>query len=375
MINSSNKSFCPAPWISTYVDPSGEIDNCCVGKNKLGNINQDHDITKTMISGRNIDIQKSMLQGNVINGCKSCHNHPGSLQDRFFEMFPNYDNNLYQVGNFKLQYLDLRWSNVCNYACVYCSPLFSSTWASELNKTYNLERVVKNSMIDYVVENIRTVKQLYLAGGEPLLMKENETVLMELLEHNPDCQVSVNTNLSQIKNNKIFDLLIQIKNVQWIISAEASGQQYEYIRYPGLWETFNNNLAYLKTYADNVVFNMVVISLNALSIWDTIDQLTSAETPMTSMALSMYNGGAYPGPWDVRHMPLEFQQQVFDRMNRPAYKQITGYTYVFEYLSAMIYIPSNGPWQQLAELDHRRNQNSKHVFPEIYQYSQKETTQ
>ena len=130
-----NDKFCPAPWLSFYVDPSGNIENCCVSRNKLGNLEQGSDLKQVLFYGKNQDIQKAMLSGEELEGCAWCYGKSHTLQNRFFDLFPNRQDPLYKQGKFELRYLDLRWSNVCNYACIYCSPELSSTWAKDRKST------------------------------------------------------------------------------------------------------------------------------------------------------------------------------------------------------------------------------------------------
>ena len=76
----TNKSFCPAPWNSFFVNPDGAVENCCVSRNKLGNINDVPDIKKIIFSNKNLKIQQDMLDGKPIEGCKWCHDTTHSLQ-------------------------------------------------------------------------------------------------------------------------------------------------------------------------------------------------------------------------------------------------------------------------------------------------------
>lgn len=363
-----NQSFCPAPWLSFYIDPSGNVENCCVSRNNLGNIDRGDDLQEIIFYGKNQDIQRSMLQGERLEGCKWCYDKSHSLQNRFFQIFPAREDPLYQQGKFELRYLDLRWSNVCNYACIYCGPELSSTWAAEMNSVHRIEKPTKQHLLKYVLDNIGTIKELYLAGGEPTMMKENEIVLQALAEKNPNCHVCVNTNLSVTKNNRVHDLLKKLPNCQWLISVEGTGKQYEYIRYPGVWETFDDNLRDLELSQPNgISFNMVFMSLNALSIWDLVDDLLDRGY-QHDITLALYNNGNWPGPWDLRHMPVDYQQRVLDRMADPKYHGLIGYQNIKDYLEQKIFLQSDQPWQSMEELDRRRGLDSRSIFPVMYEY-------
>jgi hypothetical protein len=50
-----------------------------------------------------------------------------------------------------------------------------------------------------------------------------------------------------IGDNQIFEQLLKFKNCSWRISAEDSHKKFEYIRYGGNWDTFYENLLFLKS--------------------------------------------------------------------------------------------------------------------------------
>ena len=366
-----NKNFCPAPWTSVYFEPTGEVDNCCVARNRLGNFNTDP-IENIIFSDKNKQIKQDMLDNKEVDGCKWCFNKTHSLQQTMLDIMPKIgESTLYNdTENFSLQYLDARWSNTCNLACVYCSPMYSSLWAQELQQEVRLDRSAKDKLLEYVLENIKTIKHIYMAGGEPLLMKENDLVAAALTEHNPDCKVVVNTNLTQIKSSSLFDNLAKLKNCNWLVSVEAMGNQYEYIRFPGKWNEFKENLEILKgsVLLDKIGFNMVLTSLNGLEFWDTVDWLMTQGFRSHCMSIALYNNGTYNGPFDLRYMPVDHQQQILARMSDPKYHSMPGWQNTYDYLNAGIQTTEADLWNYLADLDRRRGLNSQAIFPNIYQY-------
>lgn len=369
----ANNSFCPAAWNSVYLEPSGKIDSCCVGRNNLGNINNDT-VENILVGPVNTKIQQDMLDDNVVNGCLWCHNKSDSLQSLLLERFPRQreDQLFDQSGQFKLEYLDARWSNTCNLACVYCGPQLSSLWAKELGQEHRIDREEKNQMLDYVLDNIASVKHVYLAGGEPLLMKENEEIVKAIATKNRDCTVLVNTNLLNIKDNRIFKGLSLMQNCEWLVSVDAMNQQYEYIRWPGQWSEFEQNLMTLKNTVgvERIKFNMVLMSINALTFWDTVDWLEQSGFLVHKISAALYNNGVYNGPFDIRYAPIEYQQRILDRMNRPSYQKMTGWQNCFDYVKELVYNKSDRPWKRLQELDHQRGLNSQAVFTDFYRYQQ-----
>jgi MoaA/NifB/PqqE/SkfB family radical SAM enzyme len=371
----TNKSFCPAPWNSFFINPAGAVENCCVSQNKLGNINDVPDIKKIIFADKNLKIQQDMLDGKTIEGCKWCHDTTHSLQKRFFDIFKDADTNpLYTApGQFELGYMDLRWHNTCNLACMYCSPTLSSTWADELKQYHKIERDNKSDLMTYVLDNIHTLKELYLAGGEPLMLKENEIVLRALLDKNPDCHVLINTNLTQIKNNKIFELATSMEHCSWLVSIDAIEDKFEYIRYPAVWSEFAENLQTLKGLVgpDRVAFNMVCMNVNADTVWDAVDYLLDEGFSNKTITIALYNNGTYPGPWDVKYLTNDLRKATLARMDQNKYKHMLGWQNIWDYITNLgdtEYIKEldESTLKNLDILDTRRKLDSRQVFPLVY---------
>jgi organic radical activating enzyme len=65
-----------------------------------------------------------------------------------------------------------------------------------------------------------------LAGGEPGLIKSNVALLDRLLEINPECQIIVNTNLTMVKSNPVFERLIKFKNSGSTFKSDSNKKKY-----------------------------------------------------------------------------------------------------------------------------------------------------
>ena len=379
-MNLDNDAFCPLPWVGVYIEPDGQVDSCCISKNNLGNINNTP--LKEILNGRkNIEIKSDMSSGKRITGCQSCYPQALDYTQRVKVINDfnnsNFDTTVYNTDtNFELRYLDLRFRNTCNYACVYCGHTLSSTWAAELGVLSNMDKNLMSTTLEYILENINTINSVYLAGGEPLLMKENEIVLEQLLAVNPGCRISVNTNLSITKGNRIFELLQKFKNVEWIVSVDDMEERYNYIRYPGNWDNFLSNLLYLndkKTAGHNIVFNMVYCALNAKTIFSTIDYLATFGFQKVHFSISYVNNGHKTGryPLDPRYLPKTYIQETLEVIrNYPPVTEWEGFgtklKLLENYLTTDIADHQMTLFQYLEELDQRRGLDSAKIFPDIY---------
>jgi len=274
-----NKSICVLPWTGFELEPSGEVKNCIISTESIGNI-ADTKIKNIVHGEANTRLKEKMLSDLKPNNCSGCYLQEknradlSSISSRLYylkEIGAKTDLRLLeQPKDFSLKHVDLRWTNSCNQACVYCGPGLSSKWAQELGRKVNSKKDVRKDVKEFVFENISNLQNVYLAGGEPMLMKENLEFLKLLKEKNPECTIRVNTNLSTTQTG-IFDLLVSFRNVHWTVSAETTGQEYEYIRHHGSWNDFLKNLSIIKKLEHKISFNMLHFILNYESLFDCVD--------------------------------------------------------------------------------------------------------
>ena len=258
-----DKNFCVIPWTGFEIEPSGDVKNCIISKEVIGNLKEN---SIEELIDKNSSIRQDMLEGKFPKSCEGCYLQEkhrgkdfGSISSRLYyakEIAPHIPKDLLErADNFKLHHVDVRWSNKCNHACVYCTSEYSSKWQTELG-----EKILKSSTTanfkDYLYSNIENLKNVYLAGGEPLLMKENKEFLELLLKQNPDVHLRVNTNLSKTKTG-VFNLLCRFKNVHWTVSVESTEKEFEYIRFHGVWKEFLDNLEIIRKNNHKISFNML----------------------------------------------------------------------------------------------------------------------
>lgn len=261
---------CPLPWTGLAVEPDGAVKNCAISCKQIGNLKYST-VESLLDNNLNQDIRTDLTNNVWPTACGQCKRVEAIdplFSNRAYQLELHQDVTIDYTGTHSLTQLDLRWSNTCNYACVYCGPYFSSQWAQELGERVNADRETFVKLKDYAFSRLANLKEVYLAGGEPLLIKENLELLEELYQVNPDCLVRITTNASNL-NNKIYKKLREFKNVKWEVSVEAVGSQFEYIRYPGVWSEFESNLRQLVSEQHNVSITMNYFLLTADSIIDT----------------------------------------------------------------------------------------------------------
>jgi sulfatase maturation enzyme AslB (radical SAM superfamily) len=369
----TNRAFCPVPWTGLMYNFDGTIKNCIRSSAPIGNIN---DNTIEQILSNDLMIKADMRTEQKFDRCNPCYeleqeqNKFDIISDRVFYLkeLREVDNTLYDTTNHALHTVDIRWSNLCNFACVYCSPEFSSKWASERSVTM---LTPTNSQVDkfkqYVFKRAPQLKHVYLAGGEPLLMKENLEFLQLLKQVNPKVNLRINTNLSKV-DTRIFDLICEFKNVHWIVSAETIEAEYEYIRHGGSWQDFVDNLQIIRQLDHKISFNMLHFLLNYKSIFDCVDYLSALGFHNNSFIIGALTGPAY---LNIRHLSDNVLNSVkkilADRIaEQPGYLLENGYQNMLKHLDQPFEKDLSGSFEKIANMDQRRKLDSRAIFKDLY---------
>lgn len=373
-----NKSICVLPWTGFQLEPRGHVKNCVISTESIGNINKTH-IKDILKDQPNLERKQQMLADSKPPNCSGCY-----LQEQGRSTISSISSRLYylrEIGskidlslldkkeNFELKHVDLRWTNACNQACVYCGPDLSSKWAQELGRTEKSDKDARQEVKDFVFENISNLKNIYLAGGEPMLMKENLEFLKLLKEKNKECSVRVNTNLSTT-NTGIFDLLCELPNVHWTISVETTQQEYEYIRHHGSWSDFQKNLEVIRKLNHKISFNMLHFILNYDSLFDCIDHL---------QGLGFHDNSFIAGPlytpeqMNLLNLPSPMIENVIKKIQSRL--EVSPRGYLKNSYENLISYYQNTPWTKNIKAfvadadtrDKRRGLECRKVFPKLFE--------
>jgi len=369
----TNRAFCPVPWTSIMYNFDGTVKNCIRSAGPIGNINNN---SIEEILSNDFMIKADMRAGQKFARCNPCYdleqekNKFDIISDRVFYLkeLRNVDNTLYDTPDFALHTVDIRWSNLCNFACVYCSPEFSSKWASERNLTINTPSDQKRKEFkQYIFERAAQLKHVYLAGGEPLLMKENLEFLELLQQVNPNVNLRINTNLSRV-DTRMFNLVCTFKNVHWTVSVESMEQEFEYIRHGGVWKDFVDNLQIIKQLDHKISFNMLHFLLNYKSIFDCVDYLSAQGFHNNSFVIGALTGPSY---LNIRHLSKDVLNSVkkilSDRIaDQPGYLLENGYQNMLTHLDQPFEKDLAGSFEKIADMDQRRKLDSRAIFKDLY---------
>lgn len=370
----TNPYFCPMPWSGLMYNFDGTVKNCIRSAGPIGDIKQDP-IEKILLDKENLQKQNNIVSGQPARNCHTCydleHGKKGFdiISDRVFYIRELKDTptSLYDPGQFDLKTIDVRWTNLCNLACVYCGPEYSSRWAQEMNNY--LPRPTEQQQNDfkqYIFDHASQLRHVYLAGGEPLLMKENLELLQRL---DPDVNLRINTNLTKT-DTQVFETVCKFKNVHWTVSVETIKEEFEYIRYGHRWPEFLDNLKTIKSLDHKISFNMLWFLLNYDSVFDCVDYFKDLGFHNNSFIIGALLAPEY---LNIRHLPENVLNLLRNKLqtrisDQPGYLLEDSYRNMLHYLEQPFEKNLADSFDQLQVMDRRRMIDSSKIFVELYKF-------
>jgi pyruvate-formate lyase-activating enzyme len=306
IVNGISPSFCLAKWLQTTLYLHNGYNHSChhptPHKIPLEEVVENPKALHNTKFKK--DKMKEMLEGIRPPECEYCWKiedlGKDYISDRYYKSGSVWAlENLGKVMETKLDdieptYLEISFSNVCNFKCLYCSPEISSTWMKEIqhygayptsgmyNNLENLKIEQKipydpNENNPYVDAFWKWWPDLYpklhtlrLTGGEPLMSRDVWKIIDNLIENpNPKLTFCINTNLCV--QDRLIDTLIdkinkltgKVKEIQIFSSGEATGQQAEYIRYGLNYTKWIENMHKISsmTSGNIIIANMTTVNL------------------------------------------------------------------------------------------------------------------
>jgi radical SAM protein with 4Fe4S-binding SPASM domain len=262
-----NPTFCMLGLLHTYVGPDGNVMPCCLGdttKPALGNINEVSSWNEIWNGEKYKEFRRNMVAGEKNPVCSFCYDTEkfsdsssrNGRNEQYKDDYDYYMSHLLDTGELKvnkLKYLDFRFSNHCNQACITCGHSLSSSWydlMQKLNIPTNSPKFIepKDDKIAYqlIDDNLDSVTNIYFAGGEPMLSKYHWYTLDKLVELGRAKEIDLvySTNCSVLKNKDkdVLEYWKQFKTVMVMASIDEVGDRFNYIRWPANWDSVSQNL-------------------------------------------------------------------------------------------------------------------------------------
>lgn len=298
---SGSATFCVLPWIHFATRPNGDMRLCCsanasgagidheVGLVKMENGKPANFGRETPMQAWNNEYMRSvrttMLRGEIPTSCTKCFEEEskGVASKRVWETttwnedgvdIPELIRQTKEDGTVpeKLVYLDLRLGHTCNIKCVMCSPHDSSKWVADHKKLipilkdsnvlqqmqwdrkeFNNFWHKKDTFWEEMYRQIPNLKQVYFAGGEPLMIREHKLFIEEIIRQGYQDKILLRYNSNGLLVDKeLISLWSKFKKVKFAVSMDAIYERDEYIRHPTNWATVEKTLHMLDNTPDNI---------------------------------------------------------------------------------------------------------------------------
>jgi MoaA/NifB/PqqE/SkfB family radical SAM enzyme len=358
-------TFCPLPWIHLATRPNGDVRVCCTanasgagiedvkdaGLVKQNGVNmnlREHTIEQVWNSQFMRDTRLQMLNDKIPSSCTKCFKEEaaGITSKRQWETsvwqqrldIDSIVDKTAEDGSLpvSIPYFDLRLGNMCQLKCIMCSPHDSSSWIKEWKLQYPKYKTVelkkdqewdidfdytwyqKGSFLDDMRSHAHDIRELYFAGGEPLLIPEHYKILEFMIEAGAakECILRYNSNGLELPE-KLFELWDHFKQVKFNFSIDAVGERNDYIRYPSKWNNVVANLERLDDTPSNIIVNIAcaVQLLNVMNVPELVHWRKSKN--FKKINLPPYGAGLIgthlvylPSYLNVRVLPAHLKKQV-----------------------------------------------------------------
>lgn len=290
------KHFCVLPWVHFHSWPDGRVMPCCIADSNMpvAEIKKDESIIQMMNSEDYKRMRSAMLNDEPVEACKRCydlelmgtwtmrqsHNKRRGLE--YVKEIAETTKDNGEITDFKMKYMDLRFSNMCNMKCRSCGPGCSSLWAQEFvdrmgvdeyEKYFKTRKIVINqaeemSFMNKLKPYLKDVLEVYFAGGEIIITPEHYECLDYWIENglNEQVELTYTTNLSSLKY-KDKDLIGYWKKFPQLkiwASLDAMGDTAEVIRKGTDWERIVKNMKAIKEQVPHAQFQITP----TISIWN-----------------------------------------------------------------------------------------------------------
>lgn len=310
IINNVSPSFCTAKWLQTTLYLQNGYNHSCHHPSPHKIPEEEVKLNPSALHNSNYKkLQRlKMIEGERPSECQYCWNiedlNTDYFSDRHYKTSDNWAWDRFEeiskidpMTDVVPSYLEVSFSNACNFKCSYCSSEISSKWLEEINQygpypttqgnhniiwlkdtgRYPYKHSDDNPYITafwkWFPEVLPKLKVFRITGGEPLLSKDTWKVLDYIIEQqSPAMQIAINSNLCV--DNKLIDKLItkiiQLSDmghtVQIFTSIESTGNKAEYSRYGMNYNLWCYNLD--RILSETSVTVGIMTTINVLSISD-----------------------------------------------------------------------------------------------------------
>lgn len=306
-----SSSFCLAKWLQVTIHLQNGTTHSChhPGPHKIPLDELKRDPGALHNTTFKKEQRAKMLAGERPKECQYCWNiedgEGNHISDRHIKSHdpwarPGFDAVLKSGAKASINptYVEVSFSNTCNFKCAYCGPHASSKWVEEVRahgayptdakfndltalEAKGLLPIPESEYNPYVEAFWKWWPELYpslkvfrITGGEPLLTPHTFRVLEHIAANpRPDLELAINSNLGApdkliVKFADQLEAITsqnKVKSFQLYTSLDSWGARAEYLRFGLNHDVFWKNVRYLLERLPKIQI-VFMCTFNALSV-------------------------------------------------------------------------------------------------------------
>ena len=282
VIDIKSESFCAAKWYNATIWlGSGQTTSCHHPLPHAIDVEELKTNPKALHNTSKKKMEREQMQkGERPSGCEYCWKiediGKDSISDRVYKTVIYEDKDLDDAfrlpasNDVNLQTLEIAFDRTCQFACSYCNPAFSTTWVNDIKRngaytglvsdgrnhfthSHDNSQLYKFGQVNPYVEAFhawwesdlhRTLKELRITGGEPLMSGETWKLIdwFKTNKGKSKTRLAINSNLgTEVDIDRLLASIDGIE-VDLYTSNESIGLQSEYIRDGINFDDWANNV-------------------------------------------------------------------------------------------------------------------------------------
>jgi organic radical activating enzyme len=307
VLDTKSATFCGAKWYNATIWLGSGMTTSC--HHPLPHKVSVEEVAANPMALHNTSQKKRerlmMQKGQRPAGCEYCwrieDTSPTAVSDRPYKSMIYTEEELWFANaipsetDINLRTLEIAFDRTCNFACSYCNPAFSTTWAKDIKQNGPYTNLSSDGRSHFTHEHSGsqlfrvgetnpyveaffkwwgsdlkdTLTELRITGGEPTMSADFWRLIDWFKDNKSNVKLAINSNLGC--KPELIDKLIaashDIPHVELYTSCESTGAAAEYIRDGLVWRDWCDNFTKLIE-EGNFKQLHVMMTINGLCLTD-----------------------------------------------------------------------------------------------------------
>ena len=314
------KNFCALPFHHLDVRTNGDYNVCChhrLPKKHVLNIN--HSSYNSWFESEYLqEVRNSIVKDLRHPGCQQCWQREdsgfSSMRQRTAKEYRILGINTNEPS---IKNVEIDLGNLCNLKCLMCNETNSSSILAE-NQRLNISQHKQSDFkwTDDAFQNLQQIldqnpRVVNIRGGEPFYNNKLLEIVQNISNDRSKSMVLHITTNATVWNQEWKQALSKFRLVRIMISLDAVGDLYEYIRYPASWERVQQNVSEMSLMPNfKLLVHCVGQNLNIAHIGDLIDWCQQKKLYLEIESIS------YPHYMSIENLPDSHKKQVIDNLTK-----------------------------------------------------------